>query len=277
MVSERIAHESDFWTSGEASPMRSPRIREAADRDLGRRPATRSANGRVAMVEPARRRSQRDGEYTSCSSSAQRYGSASDAQRGDVGERVDGRPFVGGAALGADELPGALRLVADGPLEDLVREPVELDERLAEEAAAMSRRVDEGTPRVAARSPLPTARRSGWRMPRTGPMPGATMLHAVEILGVRERGQPGVEGRDERVRVVDVLACGATEGRRDILAVRDERLRPRRGGARGAGAVAVVIGRPRRLSGLRSGVRLGDPRCRASRVRRAPGGSRSAP
>ena len=106
---------------------------------------------------------------------------------GDVGERVDGRPLAGGAALGADELPGALRLVADRPLEDPVREPVELDDAArGARRAAMSRRVDEGTPRVAARRPLPTAREERLADAEDGPDARRDHLHALEVLGVRE-------------------------------------------------------------------------------------------
>ena len=74
-ASERSAHDSAFWTSGSSSPMSSSTRSRPCAATSGVRPRRWSTNGSVATVEPTSRRSQRDGENTRPSSSAQRYGS----------------------------------------------------------------------------------------------------------------------------------------------------------------------------------------------------------
>ena len=56
------AQERAFWTSGSASPISSARSGRPWSATSGSRPRRRSTCGIVAIVEPTRRRSQRDGE-----------------------------------------------------------------------------------------------------------------------------------------------------------------------------------------------------------------------
>ena len=105
--------------------------RQHVGRDLGSRPRRRSMWGIVAIVLPTRRRSQRDGLKTSCSSSPS--GRLEEEPLPPGGPGVDRDPVAGlrAAAGAAATFVGSAR---QEPLERSNREPARLELGLAEQA-----------------------------------------------------------------------------------------------------------------------------------------------
>ncbi len=198
IVSDRYAHERAFWTSGSASPMSWARIGRARAATSGWCCRPRLTWVIVAIVEPTRRRSQRDGEKTSCSSSAQRYVSAIDALGVRMGERIDRDPVVGLARGPAEELPGALGLGRERPLEQAEGEPAGFEAVLAEQAVG-----DEQERRgpILAGGLAEAARDRGHQRPADAvdrPDARGDPLGALEVLRIGEALEAAAQGRPRR-------------------------------------------------------------------------------
>ena len=118
-----------------------------------------------------------------------------------VGEVVDGDPVAGLAGAPPEELPGALRVGGEGPLEQPEGEPARLEMRLAEQPIGDEQQ--RRGPLAAGRVPEPAARRrpaaaSGRRGPgrsrarRTAARPGTRGRRGARARGEgRSRTRPG--------------------------------------------------------------------------------------
>ena len=180
-----------------------------------------------------RRRSQRDGEYTSCSSSAQRYGLGGDPDPVGVGEVVDGDPVARLTRRPPEELPGAFRVGGEGPLEQPEGEPARLEMWFAEQAVRDEQQL--GGPFATGLVPEPAAHGGQERPPDAVDRadPGADELHPFLVFRVCEALQSAAKGGRERVRVADVVREGAAERFGRGLAGGHERDRALGGRARG--------------------------------------------
>ena len=196
-----------------AAPTRAPSGRRARrrrsagrrGRGRGRRPRRYARDGgptcgRSAIVEPTSRRSQRIGLKTSCSSSAQRYGSpripaaATPASVSTVIQSSASRP------MRRMHLPGPLRIVRRGSSGG--RGSPSSAARGSRRGRARRRRRGGApggrrAPRGGARRRPPS--RSGVRMPSVGPIPGRDEPLPVATGRIREGGEVG-RGRAPRRR-----------------------------------------------------------------------------
>ena len=152
-------------------------------------------NGIVATVEPTRRRSQRLGLNTSCSSSAQRYASSrmprpygcasvstviqSAASR--AARRRSCQVRSGSSVTRRSRMPKANQRTSSGSLRN--------------RRSAMYRSVVGDWPLVAPRKPRATAALSGQRTPSTGPRPGATRRSPSWYSGSASRAKPASSSR----------------------------------------------------------------------------------
>ena len=196
-------------------------------RPRGRARRVRFANGIVAIVEPTSRRSQRDGETVSCSSSAQRYGSA--RMPLPYGWARVSTVIQSSASAAARRRSCQVRSGSPGerPLERRDREPARLALRLAEQAIGDEQELGRRARRRDAFSkPRRTATCSGVRTPCVGPMPGRDERLAGAVLGIGELAERGGEGRGERRRVVEDVGERRAQLRRARLVPR-QRPRPR--------------------------------------------------
>ncbi len=121
---------SAFWTFGSASPRSDPISPSPWTATSGARPARRSTNGSVAMVEPTSRRShsrRRPGR-------AARARPSGSARAGSPG-RTDGRgqstviQSLASPGSPSKELPGPLRIGRQEPVEEPEGEPARLEPR----------------------------------------------------------------------------------------------------------------------------------------------------
>ena len=84
----------------------------------------------MATVEPTSRRSQRDGEKTRLLELGPAVRLEEDAASDGMGQAVDRDPVAGLAGGPAQELPGALGVLGQEPVEHAEREPARLELRL---------------------------------------------------------------------------------------------------------------------------------------------------
>ena len=133
-------------------------------------------------------------------------GLGEDALAERVGEGVDRDPVVRPArAAAAEQLPGALRVGANGPLEQAEREPARLDVG----SRGAGRRdvrgsVDGRSRRVAALNPRWTAASSGQRTPCVGPMPAR---RRPALAGTSGRRAGGARRRRARANAAGSSTC----------------------------------------------------------------------
>ena len=179
-----------FWTSGSASPIRSARIGRAWAATSGSRPraAVDVGDGRDRGADeaalPARRRVDQLLELRPA------IGFGQDAAARDVGQRVHRDPVARAGGLDPQALPGALGLAHDRPLEEVVGEPVHLQDLVAEQGVGD---VEEGRRPVLAHrltKPRLTASSSGCRTPSVGPRPGAIQCMPSWYSGSARRSRP---------------------------------------------------------------------------------------
>ena len=153
-----------------------------------------------------------------------------------VGERVDRDPVARLAGGAAQELPGALGLAGERPLEEAEGEPAGLELVLAEQAVGDEQeRRRRGRARVASRNPRWTAARSGQRTPWTAPIPGATRCCPARYSGSARRRRPAGQGGRERVGIVRMVGEAMRRGPRPARGGRRRRRPPARVAALWAG------------------------------------------
>ena len=181
------AHDSAFWTSGSASPMSWPSTARRVPATSGSRPV----GGRRGSS--SRSSSRRAGAPSATGSRrAARARPSGTARRRcpcrTGGRGVDGDPVAGLAGGPAQELPGPLGLVGEGPLEQPEGEPARLEVRLAEQAVGEEQ---EGR-RALAAGRVPEAARDG-RDERP-----ADAVDGADARARRAAGPRGTRGRRGR-------------------------------------------------------------------------------
>ena len=159
-----------------------------------------------------------------------------------MGEVVDGDPVARLARGAPEELPGALRVGGQRPLEQAEGEPAGLEVRLAEQAIG-----DEQQRRrpVAAGLAAEPARDRRQERPADAvdrADAGRDVAHALLVLRVREALQPAPKGARERVRIADVVGERGPERLGRGLAGGDERDRALGRRARGRRRRCVIAG-----------------------------------
>ena len=187
MAIDRYAHESAFWTSGSASPISVARSDSAWAATSGERPRRaiderHRGDGRAheAPLPPRRR----DGQLLELGPAV---GLGEDALAVRVGQVVDRDPVVGLGGGTPEELPRALGLAGQGPLEGRDREPARLS------LGSRSRRSHTGS------SSAGDARRDAFSNPFRR-RPGAACARRGSGRS-RARRTPGRRGtRDRRAR-----------------------------------------------------------------------------
>ena len=140
--------------------------------------------------------------------------------------------------LRAEPLPRALGLVGDRPLEQVVREPVDLEHLVPEQGVGDVE--DGGRPIVSHRRPKPAADRGQQRLPdaERGTEARRDPVHALVVLGIGQALEAGVDGRRERRGLVDQLARLPSRARARRACA------PRRARGRAASPVTRTRARP---------------------------------
>ncbi len=144
----------------------------------------------VAIVEPTRRRSQRDGEETRSSSSAQRYGS-SWMPRAYGWARLS-TVIQSSASRAARRRSCQVRSGSSARARSRRLNANQRGSRRSSRSSwsASNSHGPAGSRRVAVRKPRSTAAMSGQRTPYTGPSPGATWCCPASYSGSARRWRP---------------------------------------------------------------------------------------
>ena len=122
-----------------------------------------------------------------------------------MGEGVDGDPVAGLPGGAAQELPGALGILGQEPVEQAEREPARLELGLGVQPGGDLEVAGRALARVAVRNPRSTAAVSGQRTPYVRPIPGAIRWVPARYSGSASVRKPAVRVVGEGIGVADEI------------------------------------------------------------------------